>query len=152
MPYTLRYLVFRRCPHSITNDSHMNFRNRQAATLVLGLILVATVMACSNGPGDAEPTFIEFSPEDDSGGGDDALLVGTVRDATDCLTVEEQETGSTFTPVFPTTERNFAESLRDGDTVELRGGTLDTLDHISGLDVPADCGTDGPYWLVAPAR
>ncbi|SDD13629.1 hypothetical protein SAMN05216410_2913 [Sanguibacter gelidistatuariae] len=79
------------------------------------------------------------------GVGDAALLTGVVHDSDGCLTVQDPVTGGTVTPILPSSVEQ-AESLKEGDTVELRGGATD--EPFAYADIPDMCASSGQFWLV----
>lgn len=121
---------------------------RVRALFLFLTVFVAVASGCAGetGMGKTESglLFLQYKDEE-PGVGNSALLSGVVDGANACLTVNDSETGTLYTPIFPTST-DVAMSLSAGDRVELRGGVQ--YDLPEDVALPDECSADGPFWLV----
>lgn len=126
-------------------------KHRAMLPILATIATLAGLTACGS-DGVSTPTttsadglaFARYA-DAEPGTGHAALLTGVVHDSDGCLTVQDPVTGETVIPIFPSSVEQ-AESLRAGDTVELRGGA--TVEPFAFADIPDVCATTGPFWLV----
>ncbi|MFV2087598.1 hypothetical protein [Micromonospora sp. LOL_021] len=115
---------------------------------VVGAVALA-MAGCSQSakqPADT-PRFAQYEPEE-PGAGDSALLKGSAVVVDGCLAVEDASSGTTYTPIFPVPGSEPA-SIRAGDELTLRGGAAERPP--AGAQVPDQCPSSGPFWLVVAA-
>lgn len=113
-------------------------------------MLVVCVGGCSDSSEQAfdadSATFAQYHDEE-PGVGDSALLEGTVSMRDQCLTVTDSTSGTAYVPIFPTSSLDQAKSLKTGDKVSLRGGSVEAAAP-EGAQLPSRCPASGPFWVV----
>jgi len=118
--------------------------------LLAGCVIMACMNGCSRSPDDAfdagSATFAQYRDEE-PGVGDSALLEGTVSKRDECLSVTDSTSGTVYVPIFPTSSLSQPKSLKTGDKVSLRGGSVEAAAP-EGAQLPTRCPTAGPFWVV----
>jgi predicted small secreted protein len=117
---------------------------RRTLAVVLAVVSGGAVLAAcgTEEPSTGAGTDVAHAEYASGGsGGDDALLSGTARVADGCLVVEENDSGTVYTPVFP----KGADLPADGDQMSLPGGAHDERPEFASSN---GC-ESGPFWVVA---